>query len=110
MENKLNLRFNVLAIVLIILFAACSTPVTFQNDTFYSIKIGEYITQNGITMEDPFSWHEDLPYCFPHWGYDLASYLVYSFRRLLGNIYINDGPSSYFRNLYILYECETYKE
>ena len=35
--------------------------VTFQNDTYYTIKIGEHIVQTGqIDMQDPFSWHEDL--------------------------------------------------
>ena len=80
MENKNNLRFSVMAIILIVVFAICVTPVTLQNDTFYSIKIGEYITQKGITMEDPFSWHEGLPYTFPHWAYDVGTYLIYNIR------------------------------
>ena len=54
------------------------TPVTFQNDTYYTIKIGELIKNNGIDMMDHFSWHEDLSYTYPHWLYDLCTYLVYS--------------------------------
>ena len=50
-----------------------------QNDTFYTIKIGEYIAQNGISnlTEDNYSWHE-LPYTYPHWLYDLGIYLIYN--------------------------------
>lgn len=87
MEKKINLKFNVMAIILIIVFAVCVTPVTLQNDTFYSIKIGEYILDNGITMQDPFSWHENMPYTYPHWAYDVATYLIYSVRWLFRHIY-----------------------
>ena len=34
--------------------------------------------ENGISEYDPFSWHENLPYTYPHWGYDVATYLIYS--------------------------------
>lgn len=26
---------------------------------------------------DPFSWHQDLAYTYPHWGYDLITYFIY---------------------------------
>lgn len=45
-----TVRFHTMAIVLIIIFAVAITPITLQNDTFYTIKIGEYILENGITM------------------------------------------------------------
>lgn len=69
---------NLILIVLIILFCVSISPITMQNDTYYSISIGEHILKNGIDMKDPFSWHEDLPYTYPHWAYDVATYLVYS--------------------------------
>lgn len=87
MDSKTKMKFNVMAIILIIIFAGCLTPITLQNDTYYSIKIGEYILENGITMQDPFSWHENLPYTYPHWAYDVATYLVYSVGGYIG-IYI----------------------
>ena len=105
MENKINLKFNILAILLIVVFAISITPVTLQNDTYYTIKIGEYITQNGITMQDPFSWHENLPYTYPHWAYDVATYLIYSVRWLLGNLCKYSNTNSNFRTLYILRKC-----
>lgn len=75
---KSSTRFTVLAIILIAIFCVALTPVTFQNDTYYTIKIGEHITQYGIDMQDPFSWYQDLAYTYPHWLYDLLTYLIYS--------------------------------
>ena len=46
---------------MIVLFAFSISPVELQNDTFYTIKIGEHILENGIDMRDPFSYH-DLEY------------------------------------------------
>ena len=74
---KQGTKFSFIAVICIIIFCIAITPVTFQNDTYYSIKIGEYIMENGITHMDPFSWHEDLPYTYPHWLYDVLTYLVY---------------------------------
>ena len=67
------------------LFSFALTPVTFQNDTYYTIKIGEHIVQTGqIDMQDPFSWHEDLPYTYNHWLYDVSTYLVYNLGENIG--------------------------
>lgn len=77
-EVNINVNFTVVAIVLIAIFCICITPVTFQNDTYYTIKIGELIKNNGIDMMDHFSWHENLSYTYPHWLYDLCTYLIYA--------------------------------
>ena len=69
--------FGIIAIILIAIFCIAMTPVTLQNDTFYTIKIGEQITKTGIDMQDHFSWHEDLAYTYPHWLYDLITYYIY---------------------------------
>ena len=91
MENiKYKKRFFViLAIILIGVFCISLTPKTLQNDTFYTIKIGEHIIENGeIDMLDPFSWHENLEYTYPHWLYDVIIYLIYSIGGMTG-IYIS---------------------
>ena len=92
MDKKTKIKFHVLAIFVIILFCFALTPVTLQNDTYYTIAIGEHILENGIDMQDPFSWHEDLPYTYPHWAYDVGTYLVY---QLGGNIGIGGFASIY---------------
>ena len=81
-------KFNVLAVVCIVIFCIAITPMTMQNDTFYTIKIGEFIVNNGIDMQDHFSWHNNLPYTYPHWAYDTGMYLVYHLGEMSG---INDG-------------------
>lgn len=86
-EININVNFTIVAIIFIAIFCICITPVTFQNDTFYTIKIGEYIKNNGIDMMDHFSWHENLSYTYPHWLYDLCTYLVYDLGGFRG-IYI----------------------
>ena len=75
---KSSTKFTILAIILIAIFCVALTPVTFQNDTYYTIKIGEHITKYGIDMQDTFSWHSNLKYTYPHWLYDLLTYLIYS--------------------------------
>ena len=77
-EINININFTIIAIILIAIFCISLTPVSLQNDTFYTIKIGEYIKNNGIDMLDHFSWHENLSYTYPHWLYDLCTYLVYA--------------------------------
>ena len=85
MSEKTKIKFHVLAIFCILIFCFALTPVTFQNDTYYSITIGKHIIETGnIDMQDPFSWHEDLPYTYPHWGYDVATYLVYQLGETVG--------------------------
>lgn len=69
--------FNIIAIMCIIVFCFAISPITLQNDTYYTIKVGESISQNGVDMKDHFSWHEDLPYTYPHWAYDLGMYYIY---------------------------------
>lgn len=61
---------------MIILICIAFTTKTLQNDTFYSIKVGESILKNGIDMKDHFSWH-NLPYTYPHWLYDIGIYKIY---------------------------------
>ena len=53
-----SIKFTILAVILIAIFCVSLTPVTFQNDTYYTIKVGEHIAQNGIDGQDPFSWHD----------------------------------------------------
>ena len=87
-KKLININFSIVAIILIAIFCVCLTPVTLQNDTYYTIKIGEYIKNYGIDMMDHFSWHENLSYTYPHWLYDFLTYLVYSVANFKG-IYIS---------------------
>lgn len=84
---KPTTAFTILAVILIIIFSFTIAPITLQNDTFYTIKIGEKIMNDGIDMQDPFSWHENLPYTYPHWLYDFITYIIFSISGFVG-IYV----------------------
>ena len=87
-EKVLNIKFIIMAIICIILFVIAIVPKELQNDTFYTIKLGELILENGIDMQEHFAWHEGLPYTYPHWLYDVIIYLVYAVGSFNG-IYIS---------------------
>ena len=92
MENNKKLtryKFHVVIAILLIIHCISMAPKGLQNDTFYTIKVGEYIAQNGVgnLTTDPFSWHE-LPYTFPHWLYDLSIFGIYSLGGMTG-IYVS---------------------
>ena len=91
MKTKINkkLFFTLLAIILIAIFCISVSQKTLQNDTFYTIKIGEHIITTGeIDMLDPFSWHQNLEYTYPHWLYDVMIYLIYQMGGMTG-IYVS---------------------
>ena len=54
-EHKLStsIKFTIVAIVLIAVFCVALTPITLQNDTYYTIKIGEteFTCENGNNIE-----------------------------------------------------------
>lgn len=77
-EKVLNIKFIIIAIICICLFSIAIVPKGLQNDTFYTIKLGKLILENGIDMQEHFAWHEGLPYTYPHWLYDIIIYLIYS--------------------------------
>ena len=84
-----DIIFIILTFILLLILSIAITPLEMQNDTFYTIKCGEYIFENGIfnLTEDPFSWLE-LPYTFPHWLYDLGIFIIYLFFDFRG-IYVS---------------------
>lgn len=81
--NKSNkLKFNIIIIVAIILFTISTVPKTLQEDTYYMIKVGEYICQNGMSVIEeriePFAWVDGLIYTYPHWLLDVIFYIIYN--------------------------------
>ena len=89
MKDNKKYIFEILVLILIAIFCISITPKTLQNDTYYTIKIGEHIIQEKqIDMIDPFSWHEGLEYTYPHWLYDVIIYSIYNLGGMTG-IYIS---------------------
>ena len=77
-KKEINVRFNIVAMICICIFAVGIVGKTLQNDTYYTITLGKYILNNGIDMMEHFSWHEGLIYTYPHWLYDIGIYLIYN--------------------------------
>ena len=72
-------KYLIVSFITLTILCIITTPIVFQNDTFYTIKIGKYILTNGIDMLDHFSIHT-LPYTYPHWLYDVLISLIYSLK------------------------------
>lgn len=85
----LKKKFRLFIILSIICLCFCITVRTFENDTFYIIKLGDYIYHNGIDMLDHYSFISNLSYTYPHWLYDLLLYLIYTTFGYFG-IYISN--------------------
>jgi len=65
------------SMLLLILFIISLSPKPMQNDTFWSIKVGEEIVNKGIITTDSFSMHKDLKYIAHHFLTDVVIYLTY---------------------------------
>lgn len=88
MSENTKMKFNVLAIICIIVFCFAIAPKTLQNDTYYTIRTGEHIVENrAIDGEDHFAW-TDLKYTYPHWAYDVFLYSIYHIGGMTG-IYLS---------------------
>lgn len=71
-------------IIIIIIFTVGIVPKQFQNDTFFNISIGKYIINNGIDMQEHFSWIDGLSYTYSHWAFDIVIYFLYKSFSFLG--------------------------
>ncbi len=91
MRKKDKIKFDIIVVIAIIFLAAAFIPKSLQEDTFYMIKVGEYICQNGMGVVaeriEPFAWHEGMIYTYPHWLLDIIFYLIYNVFQFAG-IYV----------------------
>lgn len=88
LKNKKKFILEIIILMVIALFSFSVAPKTLQNDTYYTVSIGNLILENGIDGKDHFSWHENLPYTYPHWLYDVIMSLIYNLGEWNG-IYIS---------------------
>ncbi len=75
---KKNIYFYILVVFSFLIVSYLLAQKVFQNDTFYTIKVGEAIFKHGIDMKDHFSFIPDLAYTYPHWLFDSFIYILYS--------------------------------
>lgn len=82
--NKLK---NIIIIFLIIIFTMSIVEKLFQNDTFFSITLGERILENGIEHKENLVWHEGMEFANPRWMFDVGIAQIYNWFGFQG-IYI----------------------
>lgn len=109
MKKQREIIFMIMAIVCIIIFGTAMAPISLQNDTFYTIKIGQYIMENGISQYDPFSWHQNLPYTFPHWAYDVGMACIYNIEGMFGIYLSTVGLTTILAVVWFLVNCKLTK-
>ncbi|MCL2342146.1 MAG: hypothetical protein FWC53_03780 [Firmicutes bacterium] len=90
-SQRIRVKFNIMAVGLIIIFCFAISPITLQNDTFYTVSVGNQIVHSGIDMKDHFSWINNLSYTYPHWAYDVMMYEIYNSGGQVRNIYFHSG-------------------
>lgn len=82
MSNKI--KFMIFSIFSIVILCIGLTFKYLQNDTFYIIKLGEFISNHGVDLKDHYCWITNLEYTYPHWLYDLIIYYIYDLFGYLG--------------------------
>ena len=84
---KVNIKKNIAPILLVIamvvsIIILCPKPM--QNDTFWSIKVGEKLVKDGTWDVDTFSMHDGLKYVAHHFFTDVVIYFAYVLGGLTG--------------------------
>jgi len=70
-------KITIISIIFLMIVTVAYVPKEFQNDTFYLVKAGESLMQNGIDFADHFSFH-NLSYLYPHFLFSIVVYLSYA--------------------------------
>ena len=68
---KNNKKIIIILCVLIAVFSTSLVKKTFQNDTFFTIAVGNKIINEGIYTDEDFTWHEGLKYQNVRWLFDI---------------------------------------
>ncbi len=109
MKKNKETIFMIIAIIGIVILGTAMAPIELQNDTYYTISIGQYIMENGISQYDPFSWHETLPYTFPHWLYDVAIGAIYNLGGMFGIYLSTVGLTIVLGIVWFIVNCKLHK-
>lgn len=81
MKNK---KTFFIFLLFLIIFTISIIHKLIQNDTFFTIKTGEYILKYGIDEVEPFTFHENLKFVKLRWAFDILIYLIYSLFNIKG--------------------------
>ena len=89
MKRLKHLLKAIAPFVLIAIICICLTPHSVENDTYYLVKIGDYIWNHGIDFKDHYSWFADLAYTYPHFLFNLICFAFYSIFSWLGLYFLS---------------------
>lgn len=69
---------QIIIILLIIIFTCSLVPKEFDNDTFWTIALGEKILEHGVKNEEELVFHENLKFTNPRWLFDVTIASIYN--------------------------------
>ena len=70
---KLNKKIiNIICILILCIFAISCVEKMFQNDTFFTIALGERTVKYGIEEYDQLVWHDNLKFIHLRWLFDVV--------------------------------------
>lgn len=104
--DNLEKRTNYLIYLIFFLLVFFFVDKMFQNDTFYTIKIGQLILKKGIDFKEHFCFINNLNYSYPHFLYNILLGFLYSKFNFFG-IYISTVIFTYVLIL-CLYKTNTF--
>lgn len=86
MKRK-DIIIHLIQILIIVISMFSIVEKEFQNDTFFTIVIGERVLEHGIETEEKLVWHEGLEYTNSRWLFDIIITIINKFWGFIG-IYI----------------------
>ena len=74
--NKKDILIHIVQILILIIFMCSIVNKEFQNDTYFTIAIGEQVLEHGIEKEEKLVWHKGLEYTNSRWLFDSTIYTI----------------------------------
>lgn len=73
-----NLKKDIFAFVLFVLFNLLFFEISIDNDTWFILNHGKYVLENGFPATNPFTVTKDLWFIMPQWLTGVIFYFIYS--------------------------------
>ena len=74
-----NKKTYICFVICLILLTFGVVHKTFENDTFFTIATGNYIMENGVNDDEPFTIHDNLKFVKLRWAFDIVIANIYKF-------------------------------
>ncbi len=73
-----NKKTYFLCIICLVLFTIGIVHKELENDTYFTIATGNYIVNNGINEDEPFTYHKNLKFTKIRWAFDIVVSQIYN--------------------------------